>query len=275
MRDFLGCVAGLAALTACGIDVPLTGGIGSGGTNTGAQTDLPCDVASVLANNCLGCHGDPPSGGAPISLVTYDDLIATNSSGITYAQRALTRMTATSSPMPPAGSASVSAADIATFQAWVTAGTPMGTCGTTTGTDPLNAAPTCTSGKFYSGHGDGSSQMDPGEACIACHDQSGGEAPRFGVAGTVYPTGHEPDLCDGVAGDATVVITDANAVVYNLTVNSAGNFYSRSTMAFPIHAKVVVGGQERVMASAQTSGDCNGCHTQDGASSAPGRIVTP
>ncbi len=274
MRSFLGVFTGLVALTACGIDVPLTGGIGSGGTTTGSQTDLPCDVASVLANNCLSCHGEPPSGGAPMALVTYDDLIATNSSGITYAQRSLTRMTATTSPMPPAGPA-VSAADIATFQAWVNAGTPMGTCGTTT-SDPLNAAPVCTSGKFYSSRGDdGSSQMDPGEACIACHDQSGGEAPHFSVAGTVYPTGHEPNLCDGVAGNATVVITDANSAVYNLTVNSAGNFYSRATMAFPIRAKVVVGGQERDMASTQTSGDCNSCHTQNGASLAPGRIVTP
>jgi hypothetical protein len=29
------------------------------------------------------------------------------------------------------------------------------------------------------------------------------------------------------------------------------------------------------MAAAQTSGDCNRCHTQNGAMSAPGRIVLP
>jgi hypothetical protein len=34
-------------------------------------------------------------------------------------------------------------------------------------------------------------------------------------------------------------------------------------------------GRERDMAAAQTSGDCNRCHTQNGAMSAPGRIVLP
>ena len=32
---------------------------------------------------------------------------------------------------------------------------------------------------------------------------------------------------------------------------------------------------ERVMVAAQTSGDCNSCHTQTGANMAPGRITIP
>jgi hypothetical protein len=34
-------------------------------------------------------------------------------------------------------------------------------------------------------------------------------------------------------------------------------------------------GRERAMVTMQTSGDCNSCHTQNGANAAPGRIVLP
>lgn len=115
--------------------------------------------------------------------------------------------------------------------------------------------------------------MHPGRACISCHEQAGG--PQLTIAGTVYPTAHEPDDCDGVAGSVQVVITDADGATQTLRVNSAGNFYSAAAVAMPFHAKVVSGGQERAMSAAQTTGDCNGCHTVDGASSAPGRIMAP
>ncbi|HUJ58624.1 MAG TPA: hypothetical protein VLX92_09030 [Kofleriaceae bacterium] len=144
------------------------------------------------------------------------------------------------------------------------------------GNDPLGAAPTCTSGSYWSGGNDGSTRMHPGEACIACHTArtGGDDAPAFTIAGTVYPTGHEPDDCNGATG-ATIVITDANGAMFSLTPNSAGNFTSTKAVALPIHAKVVVGTTERAMAAAQTSGDCNSCHTQDGANAAPGRITLP
>ena len=41
-------------------------------------------------------------------------------------------------------------------------------------------------------------------------------------------------------------------------------------------AKVVnAAGIERVMVSTLTAGDCNLCHTQNGASNAPGRVTLP
>jgi hypothetical protein len=40
-------------------------------------------------------------------------------------------------------------------------------------------------------------------------------------------------------------------------------------------AKLTYLGRERIMATAQTSGDCNLCHTQSGTSAAPGRIILP
>lgn len=118
--------------------------------------------------------------------------------------------------------------------------------------------------------------MNPGMACIACHvSQEGSKIVNIG--GTVYKTVHEPDLCYGAAGSgATVVITDANNVSTTLTINSSGNFSSRKSFAFPIHAKVVAAdGTENAMSAAITTGDCNSCHTEQGENGAPGRIHLP
>lgn len=132
---------------------------------------------------------------------------------------------------------------------------------------------TCTSGATWTRGDRGSASMHPGAACIACHKTERG--PTFTIAGTVYPSGHEPDDCNGVAGGASVVVTDANGKVATLTVNAAGNFYSSTALTPPYSAKVVKGGVERAMVATQQSGDCNSCHTLDGTNNAPGRIVSP
>ena len=121
--------------------------------------------------------------------------------------------------------------------------------------------------------------MHPGVACIHCHSSGGEEeGPLFVLAGTVYPTPHEPNDCNGVAAGtgATIVITDADGVEHPLTPNAAGNFYmERPTIPLPYTAKVAYDGRERIMVEAQDDGDCNGCHTEAGASRATGRIFLP
>jgi len=143
--------------------------------------------------------------------------------------------------------------------------------------DPFSVAPTCTSGTTWKGGNEGSSSMNPGLACISCHKSSGGEAPTFSVAGTLYPTAHEPDLCNGFNGTAgaQVVVTGADGKSLTLTPNGAGNFSSSTSVKLPYQAKVVYMGQERAMVETQSTGDCNSCHTQNGASGAPGRILLP
>ncbi len=156
------------------------------------------------------------------------------------------------------------------------AGDTTGTDDGGTGTTNYNTPTTCTSGATWTGGDRGSSRMHPGVACIDCHDQNGG--PSLTVAGTVFPTAHEPDDCNGANGTTlglTVVITDKNGQTYKLPVNSAGNFYSVANIATPYAAKVVQGTKERAMVQHQTSGDCNSCHTVAGANGAPGRIMAP
>jgi hypothetical protein len=135
------------------------------------------------------------------------------------------------------------------------------------GGDPFAVAAKCTSGtNWTSGN---NANMRPGEACVGCH--------RFTLAGTVYPTGHEPNDCNGVgtSAAATVVITDAKGTTLRLNVNSAGNFYSSTAISAPYTAVVQTSKGSRAMVASQTNGNCNSCHTQNGANGAPGRIVVP
>jgi hypothetical protein len=115
--------------------------------------------------------------------------------------------------------------------------------------------------------------MKPGEACIACHSTSR-EAPELTAAGTVYPTAHEPDDCYGASG-AAVVLTGADGVTITLTVSAAGNFFTDQPLALPFTAKVQYQGRERAMVTRQHIADCNSCHTVEGATAAPGRIMLP
>jgi hypothetical protein len=115
--------------------------------------------------------------------------------------------------------------------------------------------------------------MRPGADCIACHSASG-EGPRFTIAGTVHAAFDEPTDCLGVAG-VSVSVTDTNGTVVDLVTNSAGNFYTKTALAMPIHARLSFEGRERVMTLAPQVGACASCHTETGANNAPGRILAP
>ena len=148
------------------------------------------------------------------------------------------------------------------------------------GGSEYNTPVTCTSNVMYAGGNN--ANMRPGEACKSCHVLLGQATGKtFDIGGTVYPTAHEPNDCDGtgVTG-ATVVITDGMGADHVLPVNGVGNFYHQDLFGFaafplPYHAKVVFNGQERKMIAPQMTGDCNSCHTEGGTQSAPGRIMLP
>jgi hypothetical protein len=245
----------------------------AGPDNTSANLALPCDVKAFLADRCQGCHAREPVNGAPMPLMTYQDLTAKNDDGVTFAQRGLARIKAPKAQMPPLPAASATASEISMFEAWVTAGTPGGECVAEKG--PFDGPLVCTSGKTWTGGDDGSPRMHPGRACITCHRSSDeDDAPRLQIGGTVYPTGHEPNDCNG-ATSAAVEVTDAGGRVTTLPVNAAGNFFTSAPITFPIHVAVVANGKRRMMSGSPPTGDCNSCHTQDGANMAPGRIALP
>jgi hypothetical protein len=267
--------------------------VGAAGCGAGS---IPPDVASVLASRCVACHGNPPLTSVPSSLTTYAQLMAPSKTDPARSVVAvgLARMQSATMPMPPPPLARATAAEIAPIAAWIAAGTPSNACagggaadggatadgGTDGGgqiLDPFAAAPVCTSKTTWTGGNRGSSSMNPGTACVACHAASGGEAPGFAIAGTLFPSAHEPDLCNGgsVTTGARVVITGANGQAVTLTPNASGNFQYRGALATPYTAKVTFMGRERIMLEPQTSGDCNACHTQAGTMKAPGRVLLP
>jgi hypothetical protein len=233
---------------------------------------LPCAIADLLAADCAACHGASPSSGVSLLSLAALKKTATSDPSKTEAQLSLARMKAGS--MPPAGSSRPTAQEIATFEAWVSAGLAAGSCATPDGgaPDPFAGPHVCTSG-VYSSVQEGAT-MQPGDACISCHANSG-EAPRYSIAGTVYPTGHEPSMCQaaGVAG-AQVAIADSQGT-HIYSVNSVGNFAGSDAIATPFRAELRYAGKVRAMATPQTSGDCNACHTENGAQGAPGRILLP
>ena len=118
--------------------------------------------------------------------------------------------------------------------------------------------------------------MKPGEACIACHT-SQGEGAYYTIAGTVYATPHVVNDCVTTIDYANtkVEVTDANGTIINLNVNSVGNFYYSKTVPAPYKVRVVKGTDSMDMMKSPPSGDCNSCHTTDGANNAPGRILSP
>lgn len=252
------------------------------GTETTSKvTGLPCDVAAVIANSCATCHGDRLTGGAPNRMVSYEDMMAvTGADGdLTVAQVTLARMKDAKDPMPPSGA---SPADIEVISKWIAAGMPAGTCESSVGapvTSEYDTPSVCTSKKRWTRGDRKSPEMHPGVACIECHDRED-EAPGFSASGTVYPTAHEPDDCNGI-GDTkttTVELTDATGKVFRTTVNAVGNFYfesRKSAIKMPYTAKVISGGKTRVMKDPVDTGDCNACHTEKGTEKAPGRVMKP
>jgi hypothetical protein len=280
--------AGTATTTPPATTPPASGGSGGCGA-------LPADVDGILKTRCLSCHMNPPIAGVPGALVTYDDLLRPSKSdpNRSMGQLALARVKSPTLPMPPPPASSLSPTELQAFEAWVTGGMRPVACAPAPGgadagapppTNPYGTPTVCTSG--VTRRGGESGVMDPGQACISCHARSG-EAPAFGIAGTVYATAHEPDNCVGVNGrgtatGASVVVVDQAGRMATAPVNDGGNFYLRAGgLTPPLRAKVVFMGRERTMIAAVPSGDCNGCHTEKGASTqagtaaAPGRIMLP
>jgi hypothetical protein len=122
-------------------------GSGTGGSpgSTGGGTGVPCNVATILQNQCTRCHSSPPTGGAPFSLVSYADASA-------HATAAVAAMTRGS--MPPSGARS-STSDIQALQDWINASFPMGPTCTPPGGGTGGASGGGTGGQTGTGSGSG------------------------------------------------------------------------------------------------------------------------
>jgi len=252
------------------------GAAGAGGGDLGPN-ELPCDVREVVETVCSSCHSSPVAAGAPTPLLSRHDFLAPHaSSGKTVAELSLERMKSTAAPMPPLSEPPASAGQLAIFELWVAAGMPPGTCGAILGKP---AETTCASGKMWDPSATSTAQMNPGQACRACHKTQASQFNYF-FMGTVFPAFHEKDLCISPPppGAKVEILNAMGEVTMTLTPNAAGNFMSSAVAAgvpVPYSARLVANGLARSMNALQTDGDCNKCHTEQGAEGAPGRLVWP
>lgn len=279
------------SLLSASVIVPACSGSGGSGETTSSSSssstggsvppDAMCDVLAVLRQQCWSCHGTTLHDSAPSSLVTLEHLKGPSivDAAQTNAERAVLRMENSNSPMPPGAVTRATAEQIALFKAWIAAGYPTASCGDAA-KDPYAAATKC-SGEQLDLHQQEGEDMNAGRACNACHEQvnieQGGDAPLFTLAGTIFPTAHEPDDCRAPSAEgAQVEITDAKGKVVVVEANEAGNFfYKEPDLTFPYTAKVIFEGRERAMARPQQNGACNQCHSAAGTEDAPGRILLP
>lgn len=110
------------------------------------SSDLPCDVDTVLAQNCRKCHSSPPLFGAPMPLRTLDDLhaVAKLTSGKRVFEQVGLRIHDDGAPMPPSPNERLDAASMATLDRWIAAGAPGGAAcegqdgGSEAGVDPTS-----------------------------------------------------------------------------------------------------------------------------------------
>jgi mono/diheme cytochrome c family protein len=288
-----GLAAGVGCYTGSAVDINHPPAADTSATDPGHDqrapdktTGLPCDVSQILLTGCSQCHGSFLVG-AKTHLLTYEQLSAPSDDDPTetLAELSLKRMRGTDKPMPP--DVPLDPADIATFEKWVKAGLPRGSCGDEApppdDADGGDAAPpdagapdatsVCTSGKVYD-KTTNDDLMDPGTTCVACHESK--HATALFAAGTIYPTLHEPDQCIGTSSsDLTVVLIGADGLSHTVAVNDNGNFVRYTPIPTPYRAMVFRGNDVRVMQTPVTDGDCNGCHGEWANGDSPGRVMAP
>jgi hypothetical protein len=279
-------------------------------------THLPCEIETVVRTRCKTCHVPLPNRPVPLETYADFAQPSKSVPNATYAQQALqlvqTGMMPPSSSLSPeqiqqfavwvqAGAPSAECG-AATTDAGLDAGQAMdfdagfvppladastdafvdaGPVDASSEADAFGSPTTCTSNKRWTGGDMRSELMHPGRACINCHTTGVGlfnllHGPTFTLAGTLFPSAHEPDDCNGAAGsDVTIVVTGATGQTTTLTPNSVGNFHSASRVTMPYTVEIQYQGRVRAMKTPQRSGDCNSCHTEKGMNGAPGRIMLP
>ncbi len=100
-----------------------------------------------------------------------------------------------------------------------------------------------------------------GRPCLQCHG-SGGPAPRFAFAGTVYK-----DATGTPAPRVQVRVVGADGVARTAFTDADGNFFFRfasGAVKFPALAGARDGDTAELMTNTTANGNCNSCHRAGG-----------
>jgi hypothetical protein len=112
----------------------------------------------------------------------------------------------------------------------------------------------------------------PGQPCLVCHSDEGGEAGPFSVAGTVYLDVMSNKPVDNVA----VTIIDSKANSFTALTNCAGNFFVKPNQfapAYPYWIEMTAGKVFRSMDTPSfREGSCAACHSDPKSTSSTGHV---
>jgi hypothetical protein len=111
----------------------------------------------------------------------------------------------------------------------------------------------------------GDGHHHPGENCLnGCHNHG------FTLAGTMTTTATSTTALVG----ASITVKDANGKTFDMVTQANGNFYTTTSVTFPVTVIASACPSIRPMSSSVTAGGCNrtGCHSLSGGA---GHITLP
>jgi outer membrane protein assembly factor BamB len=157
------------------------------------QGDVPCEIATVIEQRCIECHGTVLHQGAPMRLLTAADF-AMDVGGQTVAQVALFRIMDVVRPMPPPPKLPLTPGELLLLQGWL----GKGAQGEPTGCAVVE--PMAASGAGGASSTGGTSAT--GGVVVASGGATGGVSPIGGTAGTgnVAGLGNGGQFAAGGAG---------------------------------------------------------------------------
>jgi hypothetical protein len=126
--------------------------------NAEAELPLPCAVSAIFESRCQSCHSATPSAGAPMSLVSWDDLQrpAASHAGRKVWQLVGERIHDRKRPMPPLDWPALTPEEVEAMDRWVAAGAPAGTemCAAGMPAPGVNVPPVlpCQATEIYAAH---------------------------------------------------------------------------------------------------------------------------
>lgn len=233
-----------------------------------ASACVPNNIQTILNQQCVSCHANPPVGGSLSPLLNLADLLATTKENAAKNEAQLSALKlkgAGTSIMPPGSSAAANSAAAAAFDAWIASNYTLG-CGSGGADAGSPPPPPANIWQGQPGFTAGSASQPEHSAndpritrdCLDCH--GGGGAPTWSAAGRLYD-----GAGNGVAG-AQVRVAQADGSGGTTVYTDAIGLFWFQPGAFTagMHTGARDAAVTKNMASAPSSGRCNSCHATGG-----------
>ncbi len=231
---------------------------------------VPTNIQTILNQQCVGCHSNPPVNGSLSPLTNLAEMTAVSKENAAKNQAQLSALklkASATSIMPPGSTVAANAAAAAAFDAWIASNYTLGcTAGGDAGTSPppppppsdvFNGQPPFTPGSSRQGeHSANDSRIK--RNCLDCHN--GGDAPAWSSGGRLVD-----GAGNGVAGAQVRVAKADGTAGTTVYTDAIGLFWFRPGQFTPgLHAGARNATTKVNMVSAVSNGGCNSCHATGG-----------